>query len=121
MDSAEDQTIEDTHKLAQITHAVCLGQPITVQIRGQFDAGDHMDEIFIQKEFIDITKQSKIFEPLQLAYSSIEISSPIYGTEGIPGSRLWTQSWGHEKKSVFLWPKEAVDCTSLVARQALVA
>jgi hypothetical protein len=51
-----------------------------------------MDEVSIQKEFRDVTKPSNIFEPLHLAYKSLEALSTIYGTEGIPDSCLWTQT-----------------------------
>jgi hypothetical protein len=34
-DSDEDIEDEDVHKLRQIAHAVGLGQPIMVEIRGQ--------------------------------------------------------------------------------------
>jgi hypothetical protein len=51
-DSDEDLEDDDTHKLRQLSHAVRLQQPITVRIRGQFEAeGDQKHEVYFQKEF----------------------------------------------------------------------
>jgi hypothetical protein len=75
-DSDEDVEDDGTHKLRQSVHAARLMQPITVRIRVQFDAGDHVAEVFIQKEFCGITAPEHTFNLLQLAFKSLEVLSP---------------------------------------------
>jgi hypothetical protein len=59
-DSDEDQEDEDTHRLRQIAHAARLGQPITVEVRGQCQFSNREEEVIFQREFASASPPAHI-------------------------------------------------------------
>jgi hypothetical protein len=78
--------------LQQITHAARLGQPITVEVRGQYQFSKREEEVLFQQEFTSESAPTHILEPLQVGFKSIEIPCACYHGTGLPRSCIWASA-----------------------------
>jgi uncharacterized protein (DUF1330 family) len=82
MDSKEDPDDHDIHKLRKNAHAARFGQPITVEIRGQYQFSNREEKVLFTLECTGRAAPKHILEQLQVAYKSIEILCAYYqGTD----------------------------------------
>jgi hypothetical protein len=86
----EDEENEDFHKLHKLEHAATRGQPVTVEISGDYPWEGRFEEVVFAKEYKRVPAPNHILEPMQTAYKAIEVLSHYYQGTGIPQSCLWT-------------------------------
>jgi hypothetical protein len=102
-DSEEDGKDSDEQKLIQIAQAIHKGQPVIIAIQGKFQGNQVREwEVLFQNYHIGQVP-ADVMEVFQTALLEILELAKHYGTEGIPGSYLWTQSGiSREKLAVSL-------------------
>jgi hypothetical protein len=86
----ENEEEEGEHKLKKLAHATTRGQPITVEISGDYPWNGGFEEVVFAKEFKGCPPPKHVLEPLQTAFSGIESLSTLYQGTAIPQSCLWT-------------------------------
>jgi hypothetical protein len=89
----EDEEDQDEHKLRKLAHAAMRGQPVTVEISGDYPWGSGFEEVVFAKEYKGGPPPSHILEPLQLAFKAIESLSSYYQGTGMAQSCLRTSVW----------------------------
>jgi uncharacterized protein YhaN len=72
--SKDDTEGEDTHKLAQIRHAlVTLKQPVTAILKGQYEYDSTWEEVVFQTELRNVEIPEDILALLQATHGKIEV------------------------------------------------
>jgi hypothetical protein len=89
-DSEEDNDGENVHKLHQLTQAAAKEQILSVEIRAEYAWGGHLHEAIFSKPAKIVNAIEDILEPLQVAYSELEIIGRTFKGGGLPYSCLWT-------------------------------
>jgi hypothetical protein len=77
-DSDEDEVGSDVHKLAKLQHAVHLGQPITVVLKGEYE-WKCWHEVQVHEHYQGVAAQLDIMHPLQAAYQAIRRHAMAFG------------------------------------------
>jgi hypothetical protein len=63
-DSLDEDGGSEAHKVRQITHAIRLGQNLTVVIHGQYQSSGQKQEVQFQYTFDETTASEDIYQPL---------------------------------------------------------
>jgi hypothetical protein len=77
---------EDQPKLKKLSHAATRGQPVTVEISGDYHWGSGFKEMVFPKECRGVPAPRHILKPLHTAFKAIELLSNFYQGTGIPQS-----------------------------------